>query len=60
VRLKQLAVVFFALAFLVALHQYLNWEVWFELKDVHHELFIVTFAFAGFLLLWLSERRRRG
>jgi hypothetical protein len=59
-RLKQLAAAFLILAFLIALHQYLNWGVWFELKDVHHELFIAMFTFAGLLLLWLSERRRRG
>jgi hypothetical protein len=58
-RFKEMGFLLLLLAFLVALHQYLNYGVWFEMKDVHHELFIATFAFAGFLLLWLSGRRER-
>jgi len=42
----------FALAFLVALHQYVNWGAWFELKDIHHELFIVALIFAGVACLF--------
>jgi len=57
--LRKLAILFLALAFLIALHQYLNWGVIFEIEDVHHELFIAVFAFAGFLCLWLSGKARR-
>jgi hypothetical protein len=57
-RMKELAYIFLALAFLIALHQYIYYGSWFELKDVHHELFIAMFGFAGIVLLWLSQRRR--
>jgi len=54
-QLRLLAVLFLVLAFIIALHQYVHYGVWFELKDVHHELFIATFGFAGLLLLLLLE-----
>jgi hypothetical protein len=57
--LKELGILFLTLAFLIALHQYSTYGSWFELKDVHHELFIACFGFAGVLLLWLYNRRRR-
>jgi len=52
-------VLFFALAFFVALHQFVNWNTWFELKDLHHETFIVAFVFGGFLCWWLVKRGRK-
>ena len=58
-RLKEKGFLLLLLAFLVALHQYLNYGVWFEMKDVHHELFIASFAFSGLLLLWLAGRGKR-
>ena len=48
----------FGLAFLVALHQYVNWGVWFEFKDIHHELFVVALIFGGVVLLvWRSWKK---
>jgi hypothetical protein len=44
---QQLALFALFLAFLVALHQYIFYQVWFELKDVHHEgiiLFLIGLA----------------
>jgi len=55
--LKALTILFFALAFLVALHQFIYWNTWFDLKDVHHETFIVAFVFCGFLCWWLLSKR---
>lgn len=44
-------------AFLIALQQYIDCGLWFEIKDIHHELFIVTFAFSGSLLLYLKRKK---
>lgn len=46
------------LAFLVALHQYLNFGYWFELKDIHHETFIVAFTFAALIAYYISKKQR--
>jgi len=29
-------------AFLVALHQFIYWQTWFSVKDIHHETFVVA------------------
>jgi len=43
----KLALFFLFLGFLILLHQFLNWGVWFQLKDLHHETFaLVCFAVA--------------
>lgn len=58
---KYLVYLMLLVAFLILLHQYLNWGVWFEIRDVHHE----TFAVAAFTLavgIWLGslcEKRRK-
>lgn len=44
-----------ALAVLIGYHQYVNWGYWFEVKDIHHELFICMFAFSGLTLLFFSK-----
>jgi hypothetical protein len=54
---KMLAYVLLFLAFLVGLHQFLNWGVWFQISDVHHELFESALAFAGIVLLVTEEHR---
>ena len=55
--LRKLAYVLFAVAFLIALEQYVSWGEWFTIGQLHHETFVVTFAFAGMLLLYLNQRR---
>jgi len=55
--LNTLSYMLLLLAFLMALHQYLMFGSWFELKDVHHEAFILAFGFAGILLMYVSRRR---
>ena len=53
-----LSIVFFVLATLGILHQYLKCgEVW-EMSDVHHETFILMFAFSGVLLVVLKYFQR--
>lgn len=53
----QLSLAFFAVAALIMLHQYVTWGVWFEIKDIHHEMFVVAFAFAGGILLYVNKWR---
>ena len=48
--------VLLALAFVVALHQYLNWGTWFEFQDIHHEAFIIALVFCAFCLIILRGR----
>ncbi len=58
--LRKLAYVLFAVAFLIALDQYLEWGEWFTLGQLHHETFVVTFGFAGLLVLYLNQRKVGG
>jgi hypothetical protein len=41
-----LSVLFFVVAFLILLDQYLQTGIWFQLRDIHHE----TFALASVAL----------
>lgn len=41
-----LSIFFVALGFIILLEQYLNFGMWFQLKDIHHE----TFALSSFAL----------
>ncbi len=41
-----LAVAFFVAGFLILFDQYVNFGVWFQIKDIHHE----TLAFTAFAL----------
>jgi hypothetical protein len=55
---------FLGLAFLVALHQYLTYGVWFEVKDlfdgrIHHESFIVAFVSVAVVLFLERLRGKR-
>ena len=40
------AVFFFVIGIVILLEQYLNFGVWFQIKDIHHE----TFALSSFAL----------
>jgi len=42
-----LIVLFLFSGFIILLHQFLNWGVWFQPKDLHHETFaLLCFAVA--------------
>jgi hypothetical protein len=41
------ATVFFACVFLVLYHQYLGFQVWSQIEDIHHETFVMCFAAFG-------------
>jgi len=57
---KLIAAFFFALSAFIALEQYANWNVLFSLSDIHHETFIVAFAFAGLVLWFLPKMKKIG
>ena len=40
-RFKKLIFLLLLGAFLIGVHQYFLYGVWFELKDLHHETFII-------------------
>jgi len=47
-----LATFFFVLGIIILLEQYLNWGVWFQLEDIHHETFVLSsFALAIGILI---------
>jgi hypothetical protein len=48
---QALAVLLFSGAFLVALHQKVAYGRWFQIQDVHHELFIAALGFGGLVAL---------
>jgi hypothetical protein len=50
--------VFVAVAFLVALHQYLYWGSWFDFGQIHHESFIIALVFAA-LVTYVQGRLHR-
>lgn len=41
------ATVFFVLAFLILLEQKVSFGVWFQIGDLHHETFALSFAALG-------------
>ena len=53
------AFVFFMIGFLILLEQYLNYGVWFQIMDIHHETFALSsFALAIGILIGLSGCKR--
>jgi hypothetical protein len=47
-------VFFFLMALLIALHQYINYGILFDYKDIHHELFIAVMISVAFTL-WIVD-----
>lgn len=58
-RIPIISLVLLVMAILVMFHQYYYWRTWFELKDIHHELFIVTFIFAAIILIIYANRKMK-
>jgi hypothetical protein len=46
------------IAIVIALHQFIYYGVWFEVADIHHETFMITFAFTGLTLYMLKRGHR--
>lgn len=57
---RALAYLSLLFGFLTLLHQYVFWQVWFELDDIHHETFAVAlFSFGlGILIGWAGGGRQ--
>lgn len=52
------AVIFFLIGFLVLFEQYMNYGIWFEIEDIHHETFALSFiALAIGLLVGSSNKK---
>ena len=50
---------FWVLGFLIMLHQFLYWGVWFQREDLHHETFILAcFSAALGILMGTGITRR--
>lgn len=50
---------FVLLALLISIEQYVSWGSFFEVKDIHHEMFIVMFLFGALIILllyWIKKR----
>ena len=53
------ALIFLMIGFLILLEQYLNYGVWFQVKDIHHETFALSsFTLAIGILIGLSDCKR--
>jgi len=54
-----LSILFFIVGFLILFEQYLNYDVWFQTKDIHHETFALSsFALAIGILIGLNACRK--
>jgi hypothetical protein len=49
--MRGLAVVCLFIGFLILAHQYVFYEVWFEVADIHHETVSIAFVSFGLGLL---------
>ncbi|UCE95713.1 MAG: hypothetical protein JSV51_08390 [Candidatus Bathyarchaeota archaeon] len=48
------------ISFLILLHQYILYDVWFEIADIHHETFSIAFVSFGIgITLGLAARARK-
>jgi len=54
-KLTILGITLLIIAIIIACHQFIVWDVWFEIPDLHHETWIIMFAFAGLVLLLIGR-----
>ena len=52
---KLLPFILIIVAVIIAVHQYIFYDTWFQTSDLHHETWIIMFAFAG-IILWFKGR----
>jgi len=50
-----LAVLFLVIAVAIAVHQFIGWGFWWEWEDLHHETWMIMFAFTGIVLLLMGR-----
>jgi uncharacterized membrane protein HdeD (DUF308 family) len=54
-----LSILFFIVGFLVLFEQYVNFGIWFQTKDIHHETFALSsFTLAIGILIGLSACKK--
>lgn len=53
--LTLLALAFMLVGFLIALHQFIYWETWFDIEDVHHETLVIACAAIAGTLFGVSH-----
>jgi len=54
-KLLILGIIFFIIAIVILCHQFIYWNVWFELEDLHHETWMIMFAFSGLVLILMGK-----
>lgn len=57
--MKKLAIMFFVIAILIQVEQYITYGHWFDFAQIHHETFSVAFGFCGLVLFWYAKRRQK-
>lgn len=60
IQLIAFSIICFGISFIIMLDQYVNWGTWFEIYDIHHELFIVTFLILGISSLVMLGLNKKG
>ena len=54
-----LSILFFIVGFLILFEQYLNHNIWFQIKDIHHETFALSlFTLAFGILIGLNACKK--
>ena len=58
-KVPQLAIMLFAVAALILIHQYVTWGKWWEWQDfLHHEVFAGMLIFGALVLIYYVHKRR--
>jgi hypothetical protein len=56
---NQLALILVAIAAIISLDLEIQWGSWFDIGDIHHETWIVAFAFAAIVVYFVGKKRVR-
>ena len=54
-KLLIIGVMLIVVAIAIAVHQFMFYDVWFEWNDLHHETWMIMFAFAGIALVLVGR-----
>ena len=57
IKINTMIVILIVIAVAVAYHQFVNFGVWFQIEDIHHELFISAALFGAALLYAVKKRK---
>lgn len=53
-----IGIIFLMITVALALHQFIFWDVWFEIPDIHHESWMLMFGFSGLVLVLLGGYKK--